>query len=129
MIEVSCSDIDFYERKIARLEEDNVMLHEELANVRSRLRTAQDYEIRYELLMQSSNDEIQRLRSGQAKAEEARREEYVAIKLRENNEKWRVEMLQLEENTKKAAQEELKAVQISLNEANERLADLKKKGE
>ncbi len=104
MIEVSCSDIDFYERKIARLEEDNVMLHEELANVRSRLRTAQDYEIRYELLMQSSNDEIQRLRSGQAKAEEARRDEFVAIKLRENNEKWRVEMLQLEENTKKAAQ-------------------------
>lgn len=53
-IEVSCSDSDFYERKILRLEDDISILHEELAKVRTKLRIAEDFEIKYHILLESS---------------------------------------------------------------------------
>jgi hypothetical protein len=48
------SDVDFYTRKISRLEEDNSSLLEELAKLRARLRTAEDFEIKYHILLKNS---------------------------------------------------------------------------
>ena len=39
-IEVAVNDVDFYQRKIIRLEDDISILHDELAKVRARLRVA-----------------------------------------------------------------------------------------
>jgi len=39
-IEVSTSDIDFYQRKIIRLEDDINILHDELSKLRVKLRIA-----------------------------------------------------------------------------------------
>ena len=55
MIQTPRSDIDFYERKIFRLEGDIAALHEELNTARTRLRTAEDFQIKYELLLKQSN--------------------------------------------------------------------------
>jgi hypothetical protein len=63
MIEVSISDIDFYERKIKTLEEDNVYLHDEIMKLRARLRTAEDYEIKYSLLVSANQKEMDRLKN------------------------------------------------------------------
>ena len=54
MIEVPVADIDFYERKIRRLETDLTALQDELTTARLRLRTAEDFQIKYELLLQKS---------------------------------------------------------------------------
>ena len=56
------SDADFYERKIMRLEGDIAALHEELNIARTRLRTAEDFQIKYELLLKQSNMENNRLK-------------------------------------------------------------------
>lgn len=56
------SDADFYERKINRLESDIASLHEELNMARGRLRSAEDYQIKYELLLRQSNHENVRLK-------------------------------------------------------------------
>ena len=51
MIEVPLSDIDFYEKKIIRLQADLVSLQGQLNQARLRLRTSEDYQIKYELLL------------------------------------------------------------------------------
>jgi hypothetical protein len=61
-IEVSVSDVDFYQRKIIRLEDDISILHEELAKLRTRLRVAEDYEIKYHILLKNSEAELMELR-------------------------------------------------------------------
>jgi hypothetical protein len=61
-IEVSCSDIDFYQRKIIRLEDDINILHDELAKLRAQLRIAEDYEIKYNILLKTTQTEIEELR-------------------------------------------------------------------
>ena len=66
------ADLDFYERKISRLEADMATLHEELNVARARLRSAEDYQIKYELLLRQSNHENARLK----KMEEAEREKF-----------------------------------------------------
>lgn len=43
MSELTLSDIDFYERKIKTVEQDNIYLHEEIMKLRARLRIAEDY--------------------------------------------------------------------------------------
>lgn len=43
MIEIALSDLDFYQRKIQTLEQDNVYLHDEIIKLRTRLRTAEDF--------------------------------------------------------------------------------------
>jgi hypothetical protein len=43
MSELTLSDIDFYERKIKSVEQDNTYLHEEIMRLRARLRVAEDY--------------------------------------------------------------------------------------
>ena len=63
MIQTSVSDIDFYERKIARLENDIMIFNEELTILRNRLRTSEDYQIKFELLHKQSLSENQRLRN------------------------------------------------------------------
>lgn len=42
-------DMDFYSRKINRLENDNNQIHEEVNKLRIRLRRAEDFELKYEL--------------------------------------------------------------------------------
>ena len=54
MIEVAVNDVDFYQRKIIRLEDDIGILHDELAKVRTKLRVAEDYEIKYHILLNNS---------------------------------------------------------------------------
>jgi vacuolar-type H+-ATPase subunit I/STV1 len=48
--ELGQGDLDFYIRKVRRLENDNNILQDELNKVRVRLRRAEDYEIKYEVL-------------------------------------------------------------------------------
>lgn len=69
------SDIDFYERKIYRLESDIATLHEELNISKTRLRTAEDYQIKYELLLRQSNNENNRLK----RLEEEEREKFSVL--------------------------------------------------
>ncbi len=72
MIEVPISDIDFYERKIQSIEQDNHYLHEEIMKLRARLRIAEDFEIRYNLLVASNQRDTDRLRSMIEKHEETK---------------------------------------------------------
>jgi hypothetical protein len=56
-------DIDFYMRKITRLENDLIQSQEELSKVRIRLRKAEDYEIKYDLILKQNtilNGEIEK---------------------------------------------------------------------
>jgi hypothetical protein len=48
------ANADFYERKIMRLEEDLELLQEELTKVRFRLRNAEDFEIKYHILLKTT---------------------------------------------------------------------------
>ena len=61
-MELPHSDIDFYERKIMRLETDIAVMQEELSTARMRLRTAEDFQIKYDLLLRQSQQENQRLK-------------------------------------------------------------------
>jgi hypothetical protein len=54
MLDAQISDIDFYLIKIGRLESDLAATQNELLNARLRLRTAEDYQIKYELLLKQS---------------------------------------------------------------------------
>lgn len=44
-------DVDFYRRKAERLEEDLLTITEELNKARLRLRSAEDYQIKYDLML------------------------------------------------------------------------------
>lgn len=45
------NDLDFYVRKVRRLETDNAQLTDELNKLRVKLRRAEDFEIKYEVLL------------------------------------------------------------------------------
>lgn len=62
MIEANVTSFDFYERKIRRLEECNDTLHEEVAILHSKLRIAEDYEIKYAILLKNSDREKEKLK-------------------------------------------------------------------
>ena len=62
MHEAYQSDIDFYLMKISRLESDLAATQEELMTARLRLRTAEDFQIKYELLLKQSEQDNYRLR-------------------------------------------------------------------
>lgn len=47
---LTSNDLDFYIRKVRRLENDNNIVQDELNKVRVRLRRAEDFEIKYELV-------------------------------------------------------------------------------
>lgn len=47
---IGSNDLDFYARKVRRLENDNNIIQDELNKVRVRLRRAEDFEIKYDLL-------------------------------------------------------------------------------
>ena len=49
-------DIDFYLRKITRLEDDLNIVQDELARARVRLRRAEDFEIKYDLLIKQNSN-------------------------------------------------------------------------
>lgn len=55
-------NVQFYEKKIRQLEEENHYNQEELSKCRSRLRAAQDYEIKYEILLKSSQSDMLKLK-------------------------------------------------------------------
>lgn len=46
-MQIPVSDADFYERKIIRLEKDIANLNDELNVARARLRSAEDFQIKY----------------------------------------------------------------------------------
>lgn len=62
MIEVSDNDIEYYERKVMRLEQDIGILQEELNRVRLKLRSAEDYEIKYRILIKNNEVDLQRVK-------------------------------------------------------------------
>lgn len=45
------NDLDFYVRKVRRIENDNSQLTDEINKLRVRLRRAEDFEIKYEVLL------------------------------------------------------------------------------
>ena len=47
MIEIPMGDLEFYERKINRLETELIASQEELASVYTKLRTAEDLRMKY----------------------------------------------------------------------------------
>lgn len=49
-------DINFYVRKINRLENDFGILQDELSSARVRLRKAEDFEIKYDLVLKQNNN-------------------------------------------------------------------------
>lgn len=48
-------DVDFYRRKSERLEEDLMTISDELNKARLRLRRAEDFEIKYDLLFKQKS--------------------------------------------------------------------------
>lgn len=53
--QVSHNDLDFFARKVRRLENDNNIIQDELNKVRVRLRRAEDFEIKFDLLTAETN--------------------------------------------------------------------------
>lgn len=49
-------DINFYIRKVNRLEGDLSLLQDELSGARVRLRKAEDFEIKYDLVLKQNNN-------------------------------------------------------------------------
>lgn len=49
-------DIDFYLRKVTRLEGDLNIVQDELSRARVRLRRAEDFEIKYDLLLKQNSN-------------------------------------------------------------------------
>ncbi len=57
MLDAQISDLDFYLMKIGRLESDLAATQNEQISARLRLRTAEDYQIKYELLLKQSEQD------------------------------------------------------------------------
>lgn len=47
-------DVDFYKRKVNRLENDYTSIQEDLNKARIRLRRAEDFELKYELILKQN---------------------------------------------------------------------------
>ena len=62
MIEIPKGDIEFFERKISRLETELIASQEELATVYTKLRTAEDFRIKYEVLLRKAQEENNKLK-------------------------------------------------------------------
>lgn len=60
-MDLSSTERDFYERKINRLETSINSLEDELAATKIRLRTAEDFQIKYDLLLRQSQQDTLRL--------------------------------------------------------------------
>ena len=74
------SDIDFYLMKISRLETDLASTQDELMAAKLRLRTAEDFQIKYELLLKQSEQENFRLRFSE-KEDQSRIAEIINLKI------------------------------------------------
>lgn len=96
MIQVPLSDIDFYERKIRRLQSDLANFQEELTNARLRLRTAEDFQIKYELLLQKSQQENDRLKNEERELAD-KHHELLSLKISENDKQWNDRLEKAEE--------------------------------
>lgn len=67
---------DFYQRKIMRLEDDICIVHDELARIKTKLRVAEDFKIKYEILLKTSEEEIIELKQvNQDREEKGQQEE------------------------------------------------------
>lgn len=107
MIEVPDNDIEYYSRKVVRMEQDISLLQEELNRTRLRLRTAEDYEIKYRILIKNNEVDLQRAKIEAAKAEEERNRELLAVALRESDERWMKAKEALENELRKEADQRL----------------------
>ena len=107
MIEVPNNDIEYYERKVVRMEQDISLLQEELNRVRLRLRTAEDYEIKYRILIKNNEVDLQRAKIETARAEEEKNRELLAVALRESDERWMKVRETLENDLRKEADQRL----------------------
>lgn len=70
MLDPQLGEIEFYHMKIGRLESDLIATQEELMSARLRLRTAEDYQIKYQLLLKQFEQESDRFKSYEVEEEE-----------------------------------------------------------
>lgn len=129
MIEVPDNDIEYYERKVVRMEQDIGILQDELNRVRLKLRTAEDYEIKYRILIKNNQVDLQRVRIEVAKAEEIKSRELIAQALKENDEHWARVKENLQDELKKEADAKLERISQQLEAANKKLKDISQKKE
>lgn len=87
MFEAHASDVDFYMMKITRLEADLAATQEELMSARLRLRTAEDFQIKYELLLKQSEQENVRLRY-EERGESSKISQIISLKIEERDSYW-----------------------------------------
>lgn len=82
------------------------MVQTECSQLRHRLRAAEDYEIRYHILVKTSETEILRLRNLQDRAEETRRQEAVAAQLAHHQAIWQKQAEEIESSMREQAAKE-----------------------
>ena len=87
MFDSRATDVDFYMMKITRLEADLAANQEELMSARLRLRTAEDFQIKYELLLKQSEQENFRLRFNE-KEDEGKIAELISLRIAERDQYW-----------------------------------------
>lgn len=104
------NDIEYYERKVVRMEQDISLLQEELNRVRLRLRTAEDYEIKYRILIKNNEVDLQRAKIEAARAEEEKNREQLAVALRESDERWIKARETLENDLRKEAEQRMAGI-------------------
>lgn len=121
MIEVRSSDIDFYQGKIRTLEEDNCIMHEEIMKLRARLRTAEDYQIKYSLLVSANQKEMERLKTNLERQEETRLKELLSTKMQESDQHWQEKFKEFEAQLKKEAEENIQKLAKDLLERSQQL--------
>lgn len=129
MIEVPDNDIEYYQRKVVRMEQDICILQDELNRVRIKLRTAEDFEIKYRILLKNNEVDLQRARIEAIKNEEARSREKIAEALKQNDEHWMKVKQDLEMQLQREAGEHLEKVSGQLQLANRKLKDISQKKE
>lgn len=110
MIEVPDNDIEYYQRKVVRMEQDICILQDELNRVRIKLRTAEDFEIKYRILLKNNEVDLQRAKIEVIKDEQAKTREKVAEALKQNDEHWMKVKQDLEIQLKKETCEQLEKV-------------------
>ena len=73
--------------------------------LRTRLRTAEDFEIKYSLVVQANQREMEKLRGNMERQEETKLKEVVTQKLKENDEYWMGRFKESEDKMRSEAEE------------------------
>ena len=127
--------MDFYKRKVNRLENDCNSLQEDLNRARIRLRRAEDYELKYELILKQNTNLQNEIDKKDKELNQKKSElENVKLKVTETSfigEDWTKEKLELQREIErwKAKHEEAEEKRISFMLENREKLDLNQKRE